>query len=159
MRNSPTTFELCWRGALIAALAALLCPGPLPAQEVYKSVDAQGRVIYSDRGATKTAPKVAVRVDQPDPAEVARLAREQELLTAEDKKRQKEQATADKNKAAADHKKQAACQSARNNYFRINDTRHVFQRDAEGNRVYYSDEQADAMREQARRAMIAACGS
>jgi hypothetical protein len=160
LRNSQTTLDRFCGGVALAALAALLCPSrPLPAQEVYKSVDAQGHVVYSDRGSTKTAPKIAVHVDEPDPAEVARLAKEQELLTAEEKKRQKEQATTDKDKAAAEHKKQVACQNARNNYYRISDARHVYRRDVDGSRVYYSDEEADAMRDQARRAMIAACGT
>jgi hypothetical protein len=34
----------------------------------------------------------------------------------------------------------------------------LYQRDATGNRVYYTDEEADVLREQARRAMVATCG-
>jgi Domain of unknown function (DUF4124) len=146
--------------AALAALAVQICADrPLSAQEVYKSVDAEGHVSYSDRGATKTSPKTAVRVQEPDPAEVARLARQQELLENSERERVKQQALADKTKAAADRKKQQACQSARNNYFRLKDSARVYQRDADGNRVYYSDSDADAMREQARRAMTAVCGT
>jgi hypothetical protein len=141
-------------------LIALTCPiRPLPAQEVYKSVDAEGHVIYSDRGSTKTAPKSAVRVDQPDPAEVARLAKEQQMLKAEDLQRSKQEAIDAKKKATEDHAKQVACQNARNNYYRLKETPRIYQRDSDGNRVYYSDSDADAVREQARRAMTAACGS
>jgi len=43
-------------------------------------------------------------------------------------------------------------------YFHLKDTGRLYRRNADGNRVYYSDEEADALREQARRAMTAACG-
>jgi hypothetical protein len=144
---------------MLAALLAFACP--LLAQEVYKSVDAQGHVVYSDRGTSKSAPKTAVRVDKPDPAEQARLAREQQLLEAQELLRKKEQASEDHDKALAERERQqklAKCENARNNYFRMKESNRLFKRDAEGNRVYYSDAEADAMREQARRAMAAACG-
>ncbi len=157
MRLSPTMFDSFWRGA---ALAALAWPGqPLLAQQVYKSVDAQGNVVYSDRAPTKGATKTNLHVDQPDPAEVARLQKEQAQLKAADLERSLQQAVGDKNKAISDQKRQVACQNARNRYYQLKDSNRIFKRDAEGNRVYYSDSDADAMREQARRAMIAACGS
>jgi hypothetical protein len=40
------TFNSFWRGAVAGALRALTCPIiPLHAQEVYKSVDADGHVV------------------------------------------------------------------------------------------------------------------
>jgi len=149
-----------WRGAVAGALAALACAPPaLPAQEVYKSVDADGHVVYSDRAPTQSAPKTAVHVDKPDPAEAARLAREQQMLQAEDAQRSKQQALDERNKAKQEHDRQAACENARNKYLHLRDSGRIYTRDADGNRVYYSDEQADAMREQARQAMTAACGT
>lgn len=154
------TFDSFWRDAVAGALLALAGPiFPLHAQEVYKSVDAEGHVVYSDRANTKTAPKTAVHVDEPVPAEVARLAKEQELLKAEDMQRQKQEALEAKNKALADQRKQTTCQNARNYYFRLKDSGRLYQRDADGNRLYYSDATADSMREQARRAMTSACGT
>jgi uncharacterized protein DUF4124 len=160
MRNSRRICEVSVSVVLVAALGLFTRP-PLLAQEVYKSVDVQGHVVYSDRGISKTAPKSQVHVDEPDPAEVARLAKEQQLLDAADLERKKEQAAADHDKAVEDRnrqQKQKACDNARNNYFRLNDTNRIFKRDADGNRVYYSDTEADALREQAKRAMTAACG-
>jgi len=149
-----------WRGAIAGVVAALACaPLTLPAQEVYKSVDAEGHVVYSDRAPTKSAPKTTVHVDKPDPAEAARLAREQQMLQAEDAQRTKQQALEEKNKATQEHNRQVACESARNKYLHLRDSGRIYTRDADGNRVYYSDEQADAMREQARQAMTAACGT
>ena len=160
MRISPRVFESVTRGALTAALLTLACATtPLAAQEVYKSVDSEGHVTYSDRGTTKGAPKTSLHVDQPDPAEVARLAHEQQLLNADDATRARQQALEDKNKAAQQRKQQQACERARNSYYQMKDAARLYQRDAAGNRVYLSDADADAKREQARQAMLAACGS
>ncbi|TLY63642.1 MAG: DUF4124 domain-containing protein, partial [Gammaproteobacteria bacterium] len=65
MRQSPTKFDSFWLGAVPGALVALGWPdSPLLAQAVYKTVDAQGHVVYSDRAPTKNAPKTTVHVDQ-----------------------------------------------------------------------------------------------
>ena len=159
MRVSPA-FGSGTRGALIMALLALACPAtPIAAQEIYKSVDADGHVVYSDRGATKSAPKTTLRVEEPDPAEVARLAHEQELLKADEASRTRQQAIDDKNKAQQQRKQQQACEQARNQYKYLKDLARIYQVDADGNRMYLSDEAADAAREKARQAMIAVCGS
>jgi Domain of unknown function (DUF4124) len=147
-------------GAMAAALLALACASaPLSAQEVYKSVDADGHVVYSDRGGSKNAPKTSLHVAEPDPAEARRLAHEQDLLSADDAARTHQQALDDKNKAAQERKKQQACDKARTEYHHMKEAARLFKRDASGERVYYTDDDADALREQARRAMIAACGS
>jgi hypothetical protein len=147
-------------GAALAITLALACTSaPVAAQEVYKSVDAEGHVVYSDRGTTKDAPKSAVRVDEPDPAEVARLAKEQEVLKAAELVRERQQASDDKKKATEEHRKEVACQSARNYYLHLRDLNRIYHDDTAGNRRWYSDEEADALREHARQAMTAACGS
>jgi hypothetical protein len=144
-------------GAMLAL--CLSAAGTVAGQEIYRSVDAQGHVVYSDRGATKNAPKTSLQVEQGDALEAARLAHEQEQLRAQDVLRSKQQAVDDKAKAAADHKREEACKSARNEYYRMKDARRIAepQRDADGNRIYYSDDEADAMREKARKAMESAC--
>jgi len=160
MRISPGVLESVARGALTAALLTLACAAtPLAAQEVYKSVDSEGHVTYSDRATSKGAPKTTLHVDQPDQAEAARLAHEQQLLNADEASRSRQQALEDKSKKAEQHKKQQACENARNLYYRMKESARLYQRDDAGNRVYLSDEDADVKREQARRAMLAACGS
>lgn len=53
------------------ACVLLAWPACLPrADEVYKSIDAQGHVVYSDR-PDSSAHKAVVNVDRPDPKEVA----------------------------------------------------------------------------------------
>ena len=159
MRASPATPGSGTRsGTLVLLLALAWAAAPLAAQEVYKTVDADGHVVYSDRGATKGAPKTSVHVDQPDPAEVARLAHEQELLQADDLSRSRRETLDEKTRAAQQRKKQAACDKARNLYYQMKDAARLFKRDADGSRLFYSDEEADALREHARQSMIAACG-
>ena len=160
MSFSRAAFGSCTRGATIVALLAFgFAAAPLHAQQVYKSVDADGHVVYSDRGTSKGAPTTSLHVDQPDPAEVARLAHEQELLKADDLARSHQEAMEDKSRATQQKKKQAACESARTRYYQMKDAARLFKRDADGSRVYMSDEDADAMRQQARQAMSAACGA
>ena len=146
------------KGALFLTLTLLMCLRcPSQAGEVYKSIDAQGHVVYSDRPDTSAAQKSVVRVDQPDPREVARNAKEQEIQNAEETQRKKQQAIEDAKKALEDHNRQVQCDTARNHYYSLKDARLIYDRDADGNRVYYKDVDADAKREEARLAMVAAC--
>ena len=62
--GAPDLFEGRFSEILIIFVLALIvlgCPNrPLAAQEVYKSVDAQGHVVYSDRGVSKGAARTDV---------------------------------------------------------------------------------------------------
>jgi hypothetical protein len=160
VRLIPASFDTVRCASILGALLTLACAnGPLQAQEVYKSVDAEGHVIYSDRGTSKNAPKTAVHVEQGDPVEAARLAKEQARLQADDAQRTRQQAIDDRNKAADDRRKQTACQNARNNYYRLVDPGRLFHRDADGNRIFYTDDQVAAMRDEAKRSATQACGA
>ena len=141
-------------------LLALLAPLPCSlADEVYKSVDAEGHVVYSDRAPTAKAQKSVVHVIQGDSAEAARTAKETSILQTEDALRKRREATENHQKAHLEQEKQALCQRARDHYNSIKDPGRLYKLDAEGNRVYYTDAEADARREQWRQAMVAACGS
>jgi hypothetical protein len=147
-----------WRHkAVLMTLLPLLSPICAPrAGEVYKSIDAEGHIVYSDR-ADSAAQKSVVRVDRPAPTEVARNAKEQAILQVEDSQRRKEQSVEDAKKAQVEHDRQVQCDGVRSRYYSLKDARRIFQRDAEGNRVYYNDADADAKREEARQAMVTAC--
>ncbi len=160
----PALFSLDWvrRGAPLPVLALLIAGaavGPSRADGIYKSTDAEGHVVYSDRPSAADAQKTVVDVDRPDPKEVARNARDQQILKAEDLQRKREQSAAERKEAQAEHDKQVQCEAARNRYFAMKDARRLFDRDADGNRIYYSDTEANARREEARQAMTAACGT
>jgi hypothetical protein len=142
------------------ALMPLMLPtGPLWASDVYKSVDADGHVVYSDRASTSTAQKSTIRIDEPDPKEVARNAREHEILKAEEVQRNKVQSIDDAKKAQQERNRQAQCEIVRDHYYALKDARRIYERDADGNRVFLSDADADLKREEARQAMAAACAT
>ncbi len=160
MSYSRTIRTFGQRGAVLVAIALLTCPTrPVPADDVYKSVDAQGHVVYSDHPDSSTAQKSLVHVDRPNPTEVERIAKEQEILKAEEIQRNRQKSVDDKKKAQQDHDKQVQCDTARNRYYAMKDARRIFERDADGNRTYYTDSEADAKREEARQAMQTACGT
>jgi len=160
VRYTPAILDLAGCSAVFTVLLLVAHSGcPLRAQEVYKSTDAQGHVVYSDRASTPTAQKSVVHVDQPDPAEVARIAKEQQILNAQESQRKQQQSVDDKKKAQQDREKQTRCDAARNHYYSVKDARRIFHLDADGNRVYDTDPQADAQREEARQAMETACGT
>jgi hypothetical protein len=157
---SGTRPDVKKRGVPMVALMLLLGSAHLlRAAEVYKSVDAEGHVVYSDRAGAPAAAKSVVHVDQPNPAEVARMAKEQEILKADDVQRNRQKSVDDKKKAQQDHDKQVQCDNARNRYYTLREARRIFQRDADGNRVFYTDLDAGAKREEARQAMMTACGT
>jgi hypothetical protein len=142
---------------MAGSLVAFAIPGY--ADQIYKYVDAQGHVTYSDRPNTAGAKKTEVTVQQADPHEAARLAKENQLLKAEDDQRKKQQANEDRVKAQQDRDKAARCQTARDHYNAVKDNGRLYTRDAQGNKVYYNDAEADAKRETARQVMATACGS
>jgi len=146
--------------ALVAVLVCLaLLSHPAAADQVYKCVDAQNHVTYSDRPCAPAAKKTEITVQQADPTEAARLAKESQVLKSEDDLRKKQQATDDKAKAQQTQARQARCQTARDHYYSLKDAGHIYRHDADGNRVYYDDADADAKREEARQIMTIACGA
>jgi Domain of unknown function (DUF4124) len=132
---------------------------PALADQVYKSVDAQGHVTYSDRPTTSGAQKTDVAVQPADPKEAERLARERMLLKAEDDQRTHKEAADNKTKTQQESTKKKLCESARTRYNDLKSSNRIYNLTPDGNREYYSDAQADAMRDEAKRAMEAACGS
>ena len=159
--SSQQTVRFTGRTAALVAGLVLLAPlsGPTCADQVYKTVDAQGHVTYSDRPTAPAARKTEITVQQADPAEATRLAKENQVLKSADEQRKKQQANDDKSKAQQDQARQAKCEAARAHYNSIKNPGRLFQSDADGNRTYYSDTEADAKREEARQLMIIACGA
>jgi hypothetical protein len=142
---------------LCLLVASVLVPHS-HAQEVYKTTDANGHVVYSDRPSSSQAQKITVPVIPADPNEAARLAKQHELEDADFAQRSKQEAEAQAKQAAQARQDADRCSTARNRYAALRDVRRLYQIDADGNRNYYSDEQADAMRAAARQAMEQACG-
>jgi hypothetical protein len=146
-----------------ALLAVVMLSGsipPLSADEVYKSVDAEGHVVYSDRAPSAKAQKSEVRVTPPDETQARRNASDQRILNAEDGQRKHQEAVDANKKVQQDQQtqqKQTRCNVARDHYNSIKDVNTIYHLDADGNRVFYTDAEADARREVARQAMMIAC--
>jgi hypothetical protein len=146
------------RACLVGTLACIAVAGRSVGDEVYKTVDPSGHVVYSDHPTSSAAQKVDVQVTQPDPVEAARLAKQHALEDADFAQRSKQEA-ADASKQAAQAKQdEARCTAARNRYNFLMQVNRLYRVDADGNRAYYSDEEADAMRATAKQTMTSACG-
>jgi hypothetical protein len=143
---------------MVAGCLSLFTVLTAGAEEIYKSVDAQGHVVYSDRPNSTGAQKTEITVQQADPGEAARLAKERLLLKAQDDQRKQQDLAESKAKAQQDARKKAECKNARDHYNNLKEARRLFTRGNDGNREYYTDAQLDAMRNEALRTMNAACG-
>src|SRR5581483_5220838 len=118
--------------ALVAGLSCLaFLSHPAVADQVYKCVDAQNHVTYSDRPCAPAAKKTEITVQQADPTEAARLAKENQVLKSEEDLRKKQQTTDDRAKAQQTQARQARCQTARDHYFSLKDAGRIYRRDAD----------------------------
>jgi hypothetical protein len=146
------------RAWLLGAWAVLAVPPGAFCDDVYKTVDASGNVVYSDRPSSPKSEKMTLPVQQADPSEASRLAKQRALQDADYAQRSRQEADEQARQQAQSKQDAARCSSARNRYFTFKDVRRMFRLDADGNRVFYSDEEADAMRAAAKQAMEQACG-
>ena len=153
----PSQFDLA-RACLMCTLAGIAVASRGYADEVYKTVDASGHVVYSDHPTSSAAQKLSVQVTQPDAAEAARLAKQHALEDADFAQRSKQEAADESRQAAQAKQDEARCTAARNRYNFLMQVNRLYRVDADGNRAYYSDEEADAMRATARQTMTQACG-
>jgi len=147
----------------VALAAGLLICAVSPARaDIYKSLDEQGHVVYSDRASTPAAHKTDVAVQLPKQEEVARLAKQQAILKVVESQRKQQELASQQLTARhqqEQHNKQVLCQGARERYYAVRDANHIFNRDADGNRLYLSDSEADARRLELQQAMNTACAT
>jgi hypothetical protein len=129
------------------------------ADGIYKSVDAQGHVVFSDRPSSGGAQKTQVAVQQADPREAARLAQERMLMKAEDDQRKKQENVQNRNKAQQEAIKKELCKSSRDRYDFLKSVNRLYVPGGDGNREYYTDAQLESLRADAKRTMNAACGT
>ncbi|NNF51716.1 MAG: DUF4124 domain-containing protein [Gammaproteobacteria bacterium] len=132
------------------AVAIVAGLGLAGAGEVYKEVDEQGNVVYSDRPRDASAPRLDIDSSKTDPEA---LAKKREVL----EKRQEERKQAKVNAAAEAERqrdlaaqRKANCEKARSYQQRVDTARRLYDTDENGNRNYYSSEQQDAARALAR---------
>jgi hypothetical protein len=156
MRRSRQNRRLL--AGLICALASYAVVPHSYGEEVYKTSDAAGHVIYSDRPSSSAAEKVTVTAKPADAREAARLAKQHALEDAEYAQRSRQEADEQSRQDMQSRQDAAHCAAARSHYTFLKDVARLFRLDAEGNRIFYSDEEADAMRATAKQAVEQACG-
>jgi hypothetical protein len=126
--------------------------------DIWKQVDAQGHVQYSDRW---TPGAVLIKSSDHNPASNASGGDEKQLqdadkrMTAElNKEEAQRQVQRDEAAAHADQ-----CKKATDHYNQLIQARRIYNTAANGDREYLSDEQADQERVQAKMDMDSACGA
>jgi hypothetical protein len=140
-------------------IAVLLVALPLGAQaDVYRSVDAQGHVQYSD--TPSPGAQLVTSADEtssPSSGNVDRGAAQAQKVNAQIDERLAHQAAAQQvAKDTADAHEQQ-CNQAKAAYQNSIQARHLYTMSPDGQRTYLSDDQADQQRVSYREAMDAAC--
>jgi len=150
----------CIRQIALAVATATLSAVPVYAAEVYKTVDAEGHVVYTDH-ADPNAPSGAVQVNAMSAKQAARAAKLQAPQKAADVQHRKQQALEAAKIVRLDHdaKIQAKiqCDDAQKTFYAMKTSERLFHQDNAGNRVYYSDAETAMKREAARQTMVLAC--
>lgn len=144
----------------LLTVATSLLPGASWTDDMYKTVDAQGHVSYSDRPLSPASQRMSVDVSAPDPIEASRLSREQAARATADAERsrqEQQQAEEQRQSAAQQAAQQQRCAAARQRYALFAAGGRLIHTDADGNRVYYSDQEIDEQRMQSKAAMDSAC--
>jgi hypothetical protein len=152
----PRSWLVVLVGAAVTTTGSILCAG-----ELYKTVDAQGQVTYSDHPLSASSQRIFVEVKQGNPEEAARLQRQQSDSEAhlEQRARDAQQDANDQaQKAAQQAQQQQRCNAARARYAAFAAGGRLYKLDDQGNRVYYSDAEIEQQRAQTKAAMEAACG-
>ncbi len=130
----------------IAIVTLSLLAVPALAADVYRSVDAQGNVVYTDRPITDGSVRVAVRTTTPAPA--AQPASEQtSAKPAADLPDQATIEAAERAQLAED--RAANCEIAKERNERYSTSRRLYRVGADGERVYLNDEQLTEARNEA----------
>ncbi|MBS7661780.1 DUF4124 domain-containing protein [Pseudomonas lalucatii] len=135
-------------------LCLLLLPG-LAAAEIYRWVDADGRVHFGQRPAAAGAEQVEVRpqVIERDAATRERLERTERFYDA----RRQEQADAAASSAQRQAKRDQECGELRRRLAQVPEGLRYYRKEANGERSYYSDEELDAARRQLRQRLAERC--
>ena len=139
----------------------LLAAGQAVAGEVYKSTDAEGRIVYTDRPPAVKAEVVRTEsAPRNEAAAVARAQSELATLAAQDQRRKSEALAKAAEKKAAENaakRKDQRCTEARNRYLGFMEHSRIYRRNEAGERVYYSAAEIDAERIKTKQRMDEEC--
>lgn len=144
------------------SLTALILAGAvtLARADVYRWVDEQGQPHYSDQWMPGS---VVIKTGKSRPAggDGAAAAEQKSLVATSNRISAQLQEQENARAVQEDKAKnlEARCKTAKDAYMRAITSRKVYKDEKDGSRTYLSDEQADAYREQVRKAVQDACGS
>jgi hypothetical protein len=158
VRFSMRLFAIILPVALALAAAAVsgtTCAGDT---KLYRTVDAQGNVVYSDEASSPSKQQLTVRYHEPSAEDLKGLEQQRQAQQAAEVQRI-QQAVTDNAAQKQQEAQQVRCESARRYYNSIKDAGRLYQQDQQGNRVLLTDQEANAKRAQASQAMASACGS
>lgn len=143
--------------AIIFLSAAIAVP--TSADEIYKSTDAEGHTVYSDRPLSPSAERVVIRPSSNPAAAQTSAAQLQATIERLEQQRKQEQAKQAEKRAKQDaqEKRAESCRRARDRYLMFTEANRLYRRDAQGNRVYYTGAEIDAERSAAEQAMKELC--
>jgi hypothetical protein len=148
--------------ALAAAVALLLASGAASAGEVYRTTDAQGRPVFTDKPPSLPAERLDVKTATTDTVAVqqrydAQMQRYAEQSAAEAKAREQAETRRTAAELTAEDRAKR-CQEARARYERVQNSWRLYEAGpTEGERRYLSAAEIDAARENARRVMEEFC--
>ena len=123
------------------ALALVLAAGAAGAATMYKWVDANGRVIYSDQPPPGNVKSEIVKPPPPpvNPTAAQEFADKEQELKQKDKKKAEETKAAEKTRTDAERKREA-CTSATSQIKALQAKDPLFRYNEKGEKVYYDDE-------------------
>jgi hypothetical protein len=153
-RHATIHFGLLAAGILVSGLAASGARA-----DIWKGVDAQGRVQYSDRW---TPGAVLIKGEHTHAAELSGASDEPAEPDASDRQitdrlnREEAQRAVKRDEAAA---RARQCKQARDHSQKVIQARRNYREDKSGERQYLSDEQAQKERVQAQLDVQSACGA
>lgn len=132
--------------------------GTSRADEIYKSKDANGITVYSDRAPVGPSERVSIPTRaRNDDASRARVEEEQTKWAQADAERLARQQREAETRRAADEEKAAKCEAARNQHARFARDGRQYRLGENGERVYYSAEEIDEERAASRKGMREYC--
>jgi molecular chaperone GrpE (heat shock protein) len=139
-------------------VAVALALAPVASAQLYKHVDKNGRVVYSDQ------PPAGVDAKQVNiPTGVTNVPSGAKSYVAQDKENQKKKDEAQKKAAKAgdpakkEQEAEQRCAQAKSAHQYFVDGGRIFKNNEKGERAFMSDAEIDSERERTRREMEAAC--
>ena len=147
---------------MLVIVAALLGAQAIARADVYRWVDAQGRVQYSDRWVPGSELVKVDKSKQNPEANAARQTVEQGKLATSNASIADQQAAAVNAQAVQQDVakvREEQCKKATERYEKSIQARRIFKENKDGVKEYISDAEADAYRVQTRTDMQAACGT